>query len=217
MTLFYFYRKIQLQELKIKDLNSQLEKSRLVAFQGFTELFEEYEKNLKEKISDTYIPEEIMSSLRTKISKGVMEKFVPFSEKFANLGYDPADAKFLGEPIDYIVFKGLSKKKVEKIAFVEIKSGKGSLSEVQEDIRKIVTKPSNENIEWEIIDLTEGEAIITKSEVEKTLEEKGLKLKITKTLENILEESGDELKNKFKERLNLKDEESNQFNILSER
>jgi predicted Holliday junction resolvase-like endonuclease len=37
--------------------------------------------------------------------------------------FDPRDARFLGSPIDFIVFDGLSEGEVHEIAFVEIKTG----------------------------------------------------------------------------------------------
>ncbi len=37
--------------------------------------------------------------------------------------FDPRDARFLGSPIDFIVFDGLSEGEVQEIVFVEIKTG----------------------------------------------------------------------------------------------
>ena len=43
---------------------------------------------------------------------------------FPNYGINPKDIRFIGTPIDFIVFKGLSDGKPEKIMFIEVKSGK---------------------------------------------------------------------------------------------
>ncbi|MGC9107206.1 MAG: Holliday junction resolvase-like protein, partial [Infirmifilum sp.] len=40
------------------------------------------------------------------------------------LGVDPRDLRFLGTPIDYIAFKGLSQDNPQEILFIEVKSGK---------------------------------------------------------------------------------------------
>ena len=37
--------------------------------------------------------------------------------------FDPRDARFLGSPIDFIVFDGMSDGRIEGIVFVEVKTG----------------------------------------------------------------------------------------------
>jgi len=37
--------------------------------------------------------------------------------------FDPRDARFLGSPVDFIVFDGLSEGEIEEVVFVEIKTG----------------------------------------------------------------------------------------------
>jgi predicted Holliday junction resolvase-like endonuclease len=37
--------------------------------------------------------------------------------------FDPRDARFLGSPIDFIVFDGLSEGELHEIVFVEVKTG----------------------------------------------------------------------------------------------
>ena len=69
----------------------------------------------------------------------IAEKLAPFLEDFP---YNPEDAIFLGQPIDYIVFDDSS------IVFVEIKTGKSKLSAKQRHIRDLV---KNKYIEWKEI------------------------------------------------------------------
>lgn len=54
------------------------------------------------------------------ITGQVKERLSPY---FPNFPYNPRDVRFLGSPIDLIVFDGLSKDNVEKIIFVEVKTG----------------------------------------------------------------------------------------------
>ena len=49
------------------------------------------------------------------------------------------DSKFLGDPIDLIIFNGLSENKVKSINFVEVKSGKARLNGHQKSIRDAIT------------------------------------------------------------------------------
>jgi len=48
------------------------------------------------------------------------------------------DSKFLGDPIDLIVFNGLSMGKIESLSFVEVKSGNARLSERQKSIKDAI-------------------------------------------------------------------------------
>ena len=51
-----------------------------------------------------------------------------FSEQLApylpNFPFKPTECKFMGKPIDFIVFKGLDEKNVQEVVFVEVKRGK---------------------------------------------------------------------------------------------
>ena len=59
----------------------------------------------------------------------VTEHLIPY---FPHFEYNPKDARFLGTPVDLIVFDGLSEGEMNKVAFVEVKSGKtGFLSPIE--------------------------------------------------------------------------------------
>ena len=42
--------------------------------------------------------------------------------------YNPKDARFLGTPIDFLVFDGISEDDVREVVFLEIKTGGSSLT-----------------------------------------------------------------------------------------
>lgn len=70
------------------------------------------------------------------------EHIVPYLPGF---GFNPADARFIGSPIDLIVFDGLGNDDLKKIVFVEIKTGMSTLSTRERLIRDaVITK----NVEW---------------------------------------------------------------------
>jgi predicted Holliday junction resolvase-like endonuclease len=50
----------------------------------------------------------------------------------------PSECRSLFEPIDYVVFRGLSRGSIECVDFVDVKSGKGVLGEQQRVIRRVV-------------------------------------------------------------------------------
>jgi len=81
------------------------------------------------------------------------EHYVPFSDDFLE-EFSPSDAKFLGNPIDYIIFKNASKitDKEEadiEIIFADVKTGKSQLTKLQRCIKKrskrdeLAGEPSN--------------------------------------------------------------------------
>jgi predicted Holliday junction resolvase-like endonuclease len=68
----------------------------------------------------------------------ITEHLVPFHAKFP---FNPKDARFIGSPIDLIVFDGLDEDKDDiTIYFVEIKTGKSRLSARQAKIKSAVEK-----------------------------------------------------------------------------
>ena len=60
--------------------------------------------------------------------------------------YNPTECKFLGKPIDFIVFKGLDEKEIEEIVFVEVKSGKSTLNKNERSLRDAI---KNKHVRWE--------------------------------------------------------------------
>jgi predicted Holliday junction resolvase-like endonuclease len=65
----------------------------------------------------------------------MIEKIVP---SFSTFSYAVGECRALYEPIDYIVFSGLSKGRVESITFVDVKSGGSRLNQCQRSIKQAV-------------------------------------------------------------------------------
>jgi len=59
--------------------------------------------------------------------------------------FNPADARFIGSPIDFVVFDGLGDNEVRKIVFVEVKTGASNLSTRERGVRNAV---QDKHIEW---------------------------------------------------------------------
>ncbi|RNJ80398.1 MAG: hypothetical protein D9C04_01565 [Nitrosopumilus sp. B06] len=84
-------------------------------------------------------------SEKLTISAGVgttVEKTLP---AHGNLELKMSDSRFLGEPIDLILFDGLSKNRVDKITFIEIKTGAGRLNDHQKQTRDAI---NDHKVEW---------------------------------------------------------------------
>ena len=65
----------------------------------------------------------------------VVEQLVPYLPGFA---FNPRDARFLGSPIDFVVFDGLSDGELRSVVFVEVKTGNATLSTRERRIREAV-------------------------------------------------------------------------------
>jgi len=73
----------------------------------------------------------------------VFEQLVPYLPHFP---YNPKDARFLGSPIDFLVFDGLDGDRVERVVFVEVKTGSSSLSTRERRVREAVQQG---RVEWQ--------------------------------------------------------------------
>lgn len=74
----------------------------------------------------------------------VTEHLIPYLPDF---NYNPKDVRFFGNPVDLIVFDGLSDGYVKKIVFIEVKTGKASrLTRRQQNIREVIERGP---VRWE--------------------------------------------------------------------
>jgi predicted Holliday junction resolvase-like endonuclease len=69
------------------------------------------------------------------VSGKVSEQLAPYLPGFP---YDPRDARFLGTPIDLVVFDGMNGDELREIVFLEIKTGASTLSARERRIRDAV-------------------------------------------------------------------------------
>ena len=91
---------------------------------------------------DKYWEEQIPGIKKDSIERSRASLGGQFSEQLAsylpNFKYKPTECKFLGKPVDLIVFEGLDEKDIREIVFVEVKSGDSDLNTVQRKIRDAV-------------------------------------------------------------------------------
>lgn len=71
------------------------------------------------------------------------EQLAPYMPGFK---YAPTECKFLGKPVDLIVFNGLDNKEIDEIVFVEVKTGKSKLSSVENKLKKAIEE---KRVRWE--------------------------------------------------------------------
>jgi predicted Holliday junction resolvase-like endonuclease len=74
----------------------------------------------------------------------ILERLAPSMSSFR---FERNDCRSLFDPIDYLIFEGLSKRgSVSKILFVDIKTGGARLKSVQRQIRSLVDE---KHVEWD--------------------------------------------------------------------
>ena len=72
----------------------------------------------------------------------VYEQLIPYLPAFP---YNPKDVRFLGSPVDLVVFDGLAAGCVERIVFLEVKTGGAGLTQRERSVRDAIEDGS---IEW---------------------------------------------------------------------
>jgi len=108
------------------------------------------EKLYQEKVAECKLREKQLREKRKKISEKsevsttainigfISERIAPLMRDFC---FDRNDCRSLFDPIDYIIFEGLSKRNsVSKILFTEIKTGRARLNDHQKEIRNLVER-----------------------------------------------------------------------------
>lgn len=123
---------------KLKDAN-------LFALDEFTPEAEELYKEMKMAITErraelkkleTKAPERSENTSKSVNLGFIFERIAPTLPSFP---FDKNDCRSMFDPIDYVIFEGLHKKgKVDKLFFVDIKTGAARLNKTQKEIKEIV-------------------------------------------------------------------------------
>jgi Endonuclease related to archaeal Holliday junction resolvase len=72
----------------------------------------------------------------------VQEQLVPYLPGFP---YNPKDVRFLGSPVDLVVFDGLAEGRLRRVVFLEVKTGSSALSARQCWVREVIQA---REVEW---------------------------------------------------------------------
>lgn len=105
------------------------------------------------------------------------ENLAPYLPDFPFL---PTECRFVGKPIDFVVFKGMDEKNIDEVIFVEVKSGKSRLSPQEKNLKETVDKKKVKWMEYRV-----PEELTKKRDIEE---------KITDIIGDKLEEAKEEVK-----------------------
>lgn len=93
--------------------------------------------------SEGDIRRDAVTRSRGVIAGKVVEHLAPYFDGFP---YNPKDVRFLGSPVDLVVFDGLDEGALLEIVFIEVKSGSATLSARERGIRDAV---KGGRVRWE--------------------------------------------------------------------
>lgn len=83
------------------------------------------------------------------VSGKVREHLAPLLPDFVEQ-FDGRDARFLGSPVDFVVFDGLGAGRVDRVVFVEVKTGSAGLSARERLVRDAIEAG---RVEWQVLRL----------------------------------------------------------------
>ena len=87
-----------------------------------------------------------LSQSRAVLGGKFTEQMAPYLPEFH---YDPTEARFIGSPVDFIIFPGLSQGDPREIVILEVKSSpSGGLTAAQRKIRRLI---EDGMVRWELI------------------------------------------------------------------
>ena len=80
----------------------------------------------------------------------VHEQLVPHLPGF---DFNPKDARFLGSPVDFLIFDGLADGTVARVIFLEVKTGAATLSPRERQVREAIMA---RRVEWRELRVDRG-------------------------------------------------------------
>lgn len=105
--------------------------------------FEEWKTQYENKIR-----KDVIKRSRAALKGKVGEQFAPLSPTF---DHEPSDARFIGSPVDYVIFEGHSEENPKGVTFADIKTGKSArLTPLQRRFKEVVEEGK---VNWETIHL----------------------------------------------------------------
>lgn len=85
---------------------------------------------------------------RAVIGGQVVEQVAPFLPEFP---CSPADARFIGKPVDFIAFPGLAEgDTVDEVLLIEVKTGQSALNNREKEIKRAVQEGRVRYVEYRV-------------------------------------------------------------------
>lgn len=88
------------------------------------------------------VRQESVRQSQAVISGKVYEQLLPYLPDFP---FNPKDVRFLGSPVDLVVFDGLDRGALQRVVFVEVKTGQAQLTPRERQLKEVVRAG---RVEW---------------------------------------------------------------------
>ena len=79
------------------------------------------------------------------------EQVAPFLPDFPK-DLKASEARFIGKPVDFLIFKGMDEQNISEVVFVEVKSGKSQLSVSEKALRDVIREKKVSWYEYRVDD-----------------------------------------------------------------
>ena len=79
--------------------------------------------------------EDAVKRSRAVLGGQLSEQLAPFLPGFP---FDPSEVRFVGKPVDFVVFVGAASGRIQELVLLEVKSGGAALSPVERSLREAV-------------------------------------------------------------------------------
>lgn len=79
--------------------------------------------------------EDAVKRSRAVLNGQFSEQFAPF---FPDFPANPTESRFIGKPVDFIAFSGLSSNSINEVLFIEVKTGNSRLSKPEQSLRDAI-------------------------------------------------------------------------------
>lgn len=97
---------------------------------------------LQRPFRDRAVRKDAVQRSQAVVAGKVFEQLTPY---LPNFRFNPKDARFLGSPVDFVVFDGLDEGELRRIVFVEVKTNSATLSARERGVRDAVRE---RRVEW---------------------------------------------------------------------
>lgn len=97
------------------------------------------------------ISREAIRGSQAAVAGRVFERVAPYLPDF---GFNPRDVRFIGDPVDFVIFDGLNDGAVRRVVFVEVKTGNGALNGSERRVKAAITA---RRVEWSLYRIPDGQ------------------------------------------------------------
>jgi predicted Holliday junction resolvase-like endonuclease len=89
------------------------------------------------KRNETKLRRQFQKQSRSVLGGVFSEQVAPFLPDFPK-DLKASEARFIGKPVDFVIFRGMDEQNIEEVVFVEIKSGKSQLNSSERRLRDVI-------------------------------------------------------------------------------